>query len=378
MEIYKSRSVSNIFFKTIVVIFIVTDQLYTNTKFFNQLNYFDSINRALLILVACCFLSIIYNKKILRSGLITSSILLLISIVAYIHGGETFSKIIWLGLLLSILDVNEVVFVVSLASFMTIVTFTILSFSGILPLFSADGIIILGTLHKNGLGFMLTLVAAAALYYLRNNKMQKNCGLVIALIVSYVNWYFIEDRTAAIALVVDIIISYVIFNGRQIKSKIFMWLPVGLSIISWLCIYAYPNYNWAVSVDKVLSRRLILWKYVWTYFSPSLWQQNIAYGNRGIGDIYVGGSPMDGFFAVGALAYGYVVFISIMVLLVYLLSCLLKSSKYNDLLPYAICIIITSFTELNTCITTNVWLIPVAINFLINGLGNNENDSEVH
>lgn len=270
------------------------------------------------------------------------------------------------------LNSEEIIQIYNWAIFITLIIFCLFSFINILPKWNNESLV-LGFNNKNTAGYYILFVAFS-LFFVNNRFTFVN---YIAIFFSFIlEWHFVQDRTAAILLLLGILLFIVPILKNKIIRIFIIFLPVFLIFISIFLIINFGKYLWINDIDKFLSWRISIWNNSWNVYNMNLLPQNIN-GILTIARDYSMWqqytlSGFDGFFALGILQDGLLLFIWIIINMTYLLYYYVKNFSINNRAIYILSIvfILYNFTEKVSIVYFLCWLIPLAVH--LEGETNNE------
>ena len=182
-------------------------------------------------------------------------------------------------------------------------------------------------------------------------------SLLVLLLSLYVESFLINDRTAALLILIFFIIYKQNLIPKSRISKILaVSLPVLLTIISLYLLNNYGKVDFLYKIDEILSKRVQIWQLFWSYFSPKLFPQDVSLlVSRDLTNL-----PFDGVYASGLLQYGYIFYLLIILLLS---NSIYFSIKENNKYLYTTIIIyiLLGFTESVAFNSIICYLLPFSI-----------------
>lgn len=225
-------------------------------------------------------------------------------------------------------------------------------------------------INKNTWGYYILVSMLYLFFKIDNNNFKKRflggvCILILALFLEN----YLHDRTADY-LIILFIISYVLKiykTGNLILKQLIVMLPIILTVFSIYLSLNYGKYSWiSDGFNNLLSYRISIWDNLWSNYNISIFPQDIlqyAYGYSAILNQNI--TAADGFFAIGILIYGCVIY------LIYIFSISAGLFKYfrlnlqDKMIFYFIFILIFyGFTETGLDNCYSCCLIPLSMSLL--------------
>lgn len=359
MILNKSKQYFTFYKIAVILFFLVTNfRFYSAIKFDQITNIYYFLLVINLILFFGSYFLIPFTSQ--RIKILTLLIFLILYGLYFKDYAILYASLYCL--LLSVFTIEEIVQITFVAYLITFVSLALLSLCGILPLYYDNGKsgtisysgLLLGFSFKNTTGyFLLFLILSLAI--LTNNRI---LIYILTFVSIYVEFYLIKDRTAAIILIMFLVIYF--FKKQKIKLKILyntlFLFPLILIMISFILIKMWSTGTETIRViNDLLSGRVYIWNMEWTLYSPRLFPQLI-----GVGNFYDPSSqiPLDGFFALSPLQDGILYFVFIIILLMTAIKKILKKNNYNLLICF-IFLMICGFTEMIP-LSSISWLLPIS------------------
>lgn len=232
-------------------------------------------------------------------------------------------------------DFNTIFYIYGINQLIILCMYILLTLLKIVPSFDEQGYFVLGFTNKNVLGFVLMNVFVFLININITAKITKIIRVLILLVLFFIVYQYTSDRTVALLMLVTFVLHWIskTKNGvsRSVKLLI-VSLPIILTVLSIFLAKNYARYTWIQHLDIFLSSRIKIWSEYWNTFNISWFPQNINIFNYNFtpGEPLLIREAMDGFFALGLLQHGIIIF-SIFIIL--LMVALYYSSKhYNSIL----------------------------------------------
>lgn len=299
-------------------------------------------------------LFILNLNKIVMTDLITILISMAFIIFGYLYHNNSIIYCGILSILFMIVKSEKIIIIYGIAQMITFLYFSIQAFIGIRPLFGFQSIVF-GFQQKNVAGYFLLSIMIAIFKILDRYKLRYS--LLVLLLSLYVESFLINDRTAALLILIFFIIYKQNLIPKSRISKILaVSLPVLLTIISLYLLNNYGKVDFLYKIDEILSKRVQIWQLFWSYFSPKLSPQDVSLlVSRNLTNL-----PFDGVYASGLLQYGYIFYLLIILLLS---NSIYFSIKENNKYLYTTIIIyiLLGFTESVAFNSIICYLLPFSI-----------------
>ena len=293
-------------------------------------------------------------NKIVMTDLITILISMAFIIFVYLYHNNSIIYCGILSILFMIVKSEKIIIIYGIAQMITFLYFSIQAFIGIRPLFGFQSIVF-GFQQKNVAGYFLLSIMIAIFKILDRYKLRYS--LLVLLLSLYVESFLINDRTAALLILIFFIIYKQNLIPKSRISKILaVSLPVLLTIISLYLLNNYGKVDFLYKIDEILSKRVQIWQLFWSYFSPKLFPQDVSLlVSRDLTNL-----PFDGVYASGLLQYGYIFYLLIILLLS---NSIYFSIKENNKYLYTTIIIyiLLGFTESVAFNSIICYLLPFSI-----------------
>lgn len=354
-------------YKILIITFLVLDYVifFLNSSL-NNLKFLDTLRLTAALLIAIMYMLRVFLNKYIFSTWLKISAILVLTLLAWKFHLNLIVKVMLLSLAMSLLSPQEIFKTVGISTTITVIIGAITSILGITPLWVNGHTLVLGFGYKNTLGLFLFTMSSYFIYIFNNNRIQKIIAYVVFIISFLIDWYLIGDRTIAISMLLLIIIK-IMYIKREKATKMWACLPIILLMLSIFLSWKYTGSDLWNIIDNALSYRLRIWNYVWQHKSINLLPQDLTFNDIALGGIIFWGIlPIDGFFALGSLVYGIIYFSILMIFLIYLLWKLVSKKELFGLFPYALCFVMTGFSELSAIGYTTSWLLPATVCIYLN------------
>lgn len=355
---------NNSLYKIIFFGLILLANLYRQTNESAFLYHFFQIGFWLLfvIMIIIYFFSI-KNIHFSAKQLIILFILVCISLFGLIFKDMNIFFLSIFCIFSFYLSSKEIVNLYNYSVIITLVSFVLLSILNFLPLWN-NGNLVLGFNNKNTTGYYIFYFAFV--FYFINHK-YSFINYFITFSCFILEWYLIQDRTAAILILLGIVLLVTPFIEKITIRRILVILPIFLVLVSAFLTINFGKYIWINNLDKFLSWRISIWNNSWNMYTFSLIPQNInsvltIARDYSLGQQYTL-SGFDGFFALGVLQDGILLFIWIIVNMLYVLQYFVKNLSLKNRVIYILSIlfILFNFTEKVSIVYFLCWLIPLAV-----------------
>lgn len=200
------------------------------------------------------------------------------------------------------------------------------SLLGLVNRFSPLGVLTLGFVNENGLGYYLAIITILSTINLSLERFIVNKQYYwFALIISCFLVFCIKDYTALLIIWLYFLLIKGFYSGLFKKVRIvFIILPLLLSIFSFWCGENFLKYQWLQYLNNIITKRFFLWNYYLTKRSIPL------LGKRFEVDITADGRywSLDGSYMYYMFAYGLLFAVIMIVGLCLANYYLLKSERY--------------------------------------------------
>ncbi|OYS20671.1 hypothetical protein CBF55_01115 [Lactobacillus taiwanensis] len=205
-------------------------------------------------------------------------------------------------------------------------------------------------LNKNLVGIFFFNIA---IFLFISKKFEKKEWLqyILAVIIGLIIIFLVRDRTVGIILFL-FLICYTLIKRKKNISKLsrflIVLLPIFLTIFSLFLSLNYGKKEWINIFNENLSGRVQYWNYFWNRFSVSLLPQSLTdyFNMYDMGVISTVQYPIDGFYSLGILKDGIIVFTLLIALIMFTLLKLLRNFNKNKFIVIVIIsLLLFSLTE---------------------------------
>ena len=254
----KKIKIIDILFFTAYTIFLIYN-MGSNIGFVSNMhNFFEGV---VYLIIMCIFL--IQLKKCRVRDLIIIFIIMIVSLISYsiCKNGNIMLTILFI-IVGKRIDFDKFIkydYKIKISLIIIIVFFCKLGLSQDVVMIREDGLIrhSLGFSHPNGLGLYLFCVCADIVYLNYSKIKIKN---LIILTISFFICHFICDSRAATLGIIIMLITRLFLKKEKIEiSKIFYYLPIILTFLSFALSYAFmknPSNNLLMLINTITSGRL--------------------------------------------------------------------------------------------------------------------------
>lgn len=201
----------------------------------------------------------------------------------------------------------------------------------------------LGFNNKNMLGFYL--LSEVIFYFYLKPGSKKIIQFLTFLIVFFLEFFVIKDRTAGILSIVYLILVLLKRNDKKLKGKAIIALPFILTIIS---IFLGENFslnsNWINIVNKALSNRLLFWNFNLNQYGIKFFPQRIESFNVLLNDGSFTVNYLDNGYLNFLIGIGYLQTIILLVIICIAIRNVIIRDRYNELIIIVV-LLLYAFTE---------------------------------
>ncbi|EEX28811.1 hypothetical protein AAA410_09490 [Lactobacillus crispatus] len=198
----------------------------------------------------------------------------------------------------------------------------------------------LGFTSKNAIGFFI--FSECLLYFYLNSDFKKIIKVFILLILFFIEFFVVKDRTAGILSIIYLVI---VLNKRMLKNKLTVTLSFVLAIVSMFLGEKFTlDSGWMNSLNKALSNRLLFWNFNLNQYGIKFFPQNIETINVLLNDGSFTTNYLDNGYLNFLIGIGYFQTIILLLILCVAIERVIIQNKYNELVIIVI-FLIYAFTE---------------------------------
>lgn len=332
----------------LLIITLSSFTLYLFTHKYIKNNYF-----ILVVSLGCglalCLIYILLMRYELRCKADFFNILFLIFLIFF---GIYFRDmdLIVLGIMalsLFFLSGREIIKVYGISQLLLIFFLLVFALFRMIPLFTyiQNGWMYEGNVHVLNFGLNKNLIGLIflniSIYILSLKKVDNRIKYFLSLIIGLVMLFLVKDRTVALVLF-SLIFFYILTTHNDNISKLcrilIILLPIVLIVFSLYLSFNYGKENWVNNFNAALSGRVQYWNYFWNTLSLSWWPQSLVdyFNMYDLGVISTVQYPVDGFYSLGVLKEGILIFTIFIFVTIYTLYNLTKNYHKNKLLLISI------------------------------------------
>ncbi|NRO18922.1 hypothetical protein IMAU30120_01515 [Lactobacillus helveticus] len=289
-----------------------------------------------IIIVFCCLIIDMYFR---HSSMIITLLIILLSVS---------------------LSTNELIKIYGISQVITFVYTAGLAFLGIRQLYDGQGYFFeFGFRQKNLAGYYIFVISFLIFHFLKNKGVLKN--LTALLILFFVEYFLIKDRTASYLIVLYFIIfEYRLIPKNKISMTLISSLPVVLTFFSLFLAENISRYAWISRFDYILTSRIQLWAYYISSYKILWLPQNITASFHSM----YGSIPFDNAYLYYLLNEGLFQYCLIIALVVYALY---LACKNEDIFIFSMLftLVLYNFTEMIGFDAKSSILLPLSFLLLI-------------
>lgn len=215
--------------------------------------------------------------------------------------------------------------------------------SAVLGLFGIVSFSNVGFTNKNLMGFYL--FSECLLYLCLNPKVKKSIKYFLLIMLFFVEFFILKDRTAGILSIVYLIIILNNEKNRTVKGKAIIILPFVLAITSIFLgkIYSLNN-NWINNLNKILSNRLLFWNFNLNQYGIKFFPQKVVTTTVLLNDGSFTTNFLDNGYLNFLIGIGFFQTIILLLIICIAIKNIIIQDKYNELLIIVI-FLLFAFTE---------------------------------
>lgn len=175
-----------------------------------------------------------------------------------------------------------------------------------------------------------------------NSDFKKIIKVFILLILFFIEFFVVKDRTAGILSIIYLVI---VLNKRMLKNKLTVTLSFVLAIVSMFLGEKFTlDSGWMNSLNKALSNRLLFWNFNLNQYGIKFFPQNIETINVLLNDGSFTTNYLDNGYLNFLIGIGYFQTIILLLILCVAIERVIIQNKYNELVIIVI-FLIYAFTE---------------------------------
>lgn len=346
-----------LFFLILVFRILLSDAIQLNYEFVNTICKYGFI--AVSSLMSICLIHKIIEYKFTYKQIYILMIVFIVSMVGIIAKNTRILFMCFVVIISFFISTRRIMNVYFASSIFML-----------LFIFLSQNIGLINEINKNTEGFFLFMTSIFLFFRMQTKNIKATFLLRwLCLLLGIYLEYLIHDRTAEyLLLFFAIIYLFKLLQRRNaiIKSMIVV-LPIILTVLSIYLAKNYSNYSWiSTTLNNALSYRISIWNNLWNFYKVNLLPQDImqySYGFSFVMNTNI--SATDGFFAIGILEYGAIVyFVYIAAICIFLAKYYLGDNENPELIYCVILLILYGFTE---TIIDNGYLcfvIPISFSYL--------------
>lgn len=279
-----------------------------------------------------------FNKGYISEKIFCFYCLIFISLIlSIIFKSYSISLLYLLGISAFNFSSRELVKIYFYSTIVGVCVSALLGMSGIISFLN------FGFNNKNMLGFYL-LSGVIFYFYLKPNA-KKITQSFIFLIVFFLEFFLIKDRTAGIISIIYLILVLLKRNDKKLKGKAIIALPFILTIVS---VFLGENFslnsNWMNIVNKALSNRLLFWNFNLNQYGIKFFPQRIESFNVLLNDGSFTVNYLDNGYLNFLIGIGYIQTIILLVIICIAIRNVIIRDKYNELIIIVV-LLLYAFTE---------------------------------
>lgn len=201
----------------------------------------------------------------------------------------------------------------------------------------------LGFGNKNTVGFYL--FSECLLYFYLNQNFKKSTKIFTLIILFFIEFFAIKDRTAGILSIIYLLIILIKRNNNALKGKIIVTLPFILAIISTFLGKNFTlNSNWMSFLNKMLSNRLLFWNFNLNQYAIEFFPQRIETFSVLLNDGRFTTNYLDNGYLNFLIGIGYFQTIILLLIICIAIKRIILQGKYSELMIIVI-FLLYAFTE---------------------------------
>ena len=198
----------------------------------------------------------------------------------------------------------------------------------------------LGFTSKNAIGFFI--FSESLLYLYLNSDFRKVIKVFILLILFFIEFFIVKDRTAGILSIIYLVI---VLNKRMLKNKLTVMLPFILAIVSMFLGEKFTlDSGWMSSLNRVLSNRLLFWNFNLNLYGIKFFPQKIETTSVLLSNGSFTTNYLDNGYLNFLIGIGYFQTIFLLLILCVAIKNIIIQNKYNELVIIVI-LLLYAFTE---------------------------------
>lgn len=232
----------------------------------------------------------------------------------------------------------------------------------------------LGFDSKNTIGFYL--FSEYLLYFYLNRNITKVRRCFILVILFFIEFFIIKDRTGGLLSIIYLIIILIGENSKIIKNKFMITFPFVLTILS---MFLGENFTldsgWMSNLNKALSNRILFWNFNLNQYGVKFFPQSIETISVQLNDGSFTVNYLDNGYLNFLIGIGYFQTIILLLIISIAIKNIITQHKDNDLVIIII-FLLYAFTEKIIFSPTCCILFPLCFLEICSGCVNEINQME--